>query len=164
MQFLPIAHGYTDLIGNGMLALLRNPSELKKLQDDPSLIKNAVEEMLRFDSPVVQSGRIQMTEAEIGGCPIGARQSVGTSLGAANRDPDVYPEPNRFDITRDDTHHQSFGGGIHYCLGAPLARLEAQIGIGALVARFPELRLAGGALEWRTVPGFRGLLRLPVLI
>ncbi len=154
----------TDLIGNGVLALLRNRDELKELQNDPSLVKNAVEEMLRFDSPVVQSGRIQMSDAEIGGCPISARQSVGTSLGAANRDPDVYPEPNRFDITREDTHHQSFGGGIHYCLGAPLARLEPQIAVGALVVRFPDLRLADGPLEWRTVPGFRGLTKLPVLI
>src|SRR5581483_10936955 len=155
----------TDLIGNGVYALLRNPEELRKLQQDPSLIKNAVEEMLRYDSPVTQSGRTPLEPIEIGGCAVAPGESVTPVLAAANHDPAIYPDPHRFDITRADTHHHSFGGGIHFCLGAPLARPEAQIGVGALVARFPNLRLAdAGAPEWRNVPSFRGLVRLPVRV
>ena len=153
----------TDLIGNGVLALLQHPGELQKLRDDPSLIKSAVEEMLRYDSPVVQTGRITQSETELDGCPVGKGESILTSLASANHDPSVYPEPDKFDITRGDTHHHAFGGGVHYCLGAPLARLEAEIGIGKLVQRFPKLRLASEPLEWRRLPSFRGLIELPVL-
>jgi cytochrome P450 len=152
----------TDLIGNGMLALLQNPEQLAALRGDPSLIKNAVEEMLRYSPPVMNTGRIPMEEKDVGGCPISAGQSVMPSLAAANRDPAVYPDPDNFDITREDTHHHSFGGGVHYCLGAPLARLETQIGVGRLVERFPNLRLAEQELEWKSVPAFRGLARLIV--
>jgi cytochrome P450 len=154
----------TDLIGNGTLALLRNPDELRKLRDDPSLIKNAVEEMLRYDPPVTETARIPLDGTEIRGCPIGGGESLVPVLAAANHDPAVYPEPHRFDITREDTHHHSFGGGVHFCLGAPLARLEAQIALTALVQRFQGLRLADAALEYRHIPGFRGLVRLEVLI
>jgi hypothetical protein len=153
----------TDLIGNGTLALLRHPDELRKLRADPSLIKNAVEEMLRYDPPVTETGRIPLAGTEFRGCPIGSGESLVPVMAAANHDPDVYPEPHRFDITRADTHHQSFGGGVHFCLGAPLARLEAQIALGALVARFPSLRLVDEALEYRRIPGFRGLVRLNVM-
>jgi len=151
----------TDLIGNGVYALLCNPGELRKLQDDPSLVKNAVEEMLRYDSPVTQSGRTPLQDIEVSGCPVGRGDSITPMLAAANHDPDVYPEPHRFDITRADTHHHAFGGGAHFCLGAPLARLEAQIAIGTLVRRFPGLRLDGD-VEWRRIPSFRGLAKLPV--
>lgn len=154
----------TDLIGNGVHALLQHPDELQKLRDDPTLIKNAVEEILRYDGPVVQTGRITLSDIELDGCPVSKGQSILTSLASANHDPDVYPEPDRFDITREDTHHHAFGGGVHYCLGAPLAKLEAEIGIGTLVRRFPEMRLADEPLEWRRLPSFRGLIRLPVLI
>jgi hypothetical protein len=154
----------TDLIGNGTLALLRNPDELRKLRDDPSLIKNAVEEMLRYDSPVTETGRIPLDGTEIRGCPISGGESLVPVLAAANHDPAVYPEPHRFDISRKDTHHHSFGGGVHFCLGAPLARLEAQIAVNALVQRFQGLRLADAELEYRHIPGFRGLVRLDVLI
>jgi len=154
----------TDLIGNGTLALLRHADELRKLREDPSLIRNAVEEMLRYDPPVTETGRIPLEGREIRGCPIGAGESVIPVLAAANHDPEVYPAPHRFDITREDTHHQSFGGGVHFCLGAPLARLEAQIALNALVQRFPGLRLAEAELEYRRIPGFRGLARLDVLI
>jgi len=153
----------TDLIGNGVLALLRHPDQLAALRADPSLIKNAVEEMLRFDGPVVQTGRIALSDVEIGGCPVGPGASILTSLAAANHDPAVYPDPDRFDVRREDIHHHAFGGGIHYCLGAPLARLEARIAIDTLVRRFPNLRLAGEPLEWRRLPSFRGLIQLPVL-
>ncbi len=154
----------TDLIGNGTLALLRNPDELRKLRDAPSLIKNAVEEMLRYDSPVTETGRIPLDGTEIRGCPISGGESLVPVLAAANHDPAVYAEPHRFDISRKDTHHHSFGGGVHFCLGAPLARLEAQIALTALVQRFQGLRLADAALEYRHIPGFRGLVRLDVLI
>jgi len=154
----------TDLIGNGVLALLRYPDELRKLRDDPTLIKNAVEEMLRYDSPVTQSGRMPLTDVEIGRCPVAAGQSVTPQLSAANHDPAAHTEPHRFDITREDTHHHSFGGGAHFCLGAPLARVEAQIAVGTLVRRFPSLRLADEPLEWKSVPSFRGVVRLDVLI
>jgi cytochrome P450 len=154
----------TDLIGSGVLALLQHPEELRKLRDNPEMIENAVEEMLRYDSPVQQTGRIPMSDVEFGGRTIAARQSITPQLGAANRDPSAYPEPSRFDISREDVHHHSFGGGAHYCLGAPLARLEARIGIGILVRRFTRLRLVDGPLEYRRIPSFRGLVKLDVLI
>jgi cytochrome P450 len=154
----------TDLIGNGVLALLRHPDQLAALHEEPDLIGNAVEEMLRFDGPVVQTGRVTLSEQEIEGHCIGPGESILTSLAAANHDPAIYQDPDRFDIMRGDVHHHAFGGGIHYCLGAPLARLEARIAIGTLVRRFPNLHLAGEPLEWRRLPSFRGLLRLPVLV
>lgn len=154
----------TDLIGNGTLALLSHPDQLRRLRDDPSLIKNAVEEMLRYDSPVTETARIPLAGTQIGGCPVDAGESLVPVLAAANHDPAVYPEPHAFDITRKDTHHHSFGGGAHFCLGAPLARLEAQIALNALVQRFPALRLGDAPLEYRHIPGFRGLVRLDVLI
>ncbi len=100
----------------------------------------------------------------IAGREIAAGQSVTPILGAANHDPAVYAEPERFDITRANTSHHSFGGGVHYCLGAPLARAEAQIAVSTMVHRFPKMRLAESPLEWRRVPGFRGLKRLPMLL
>ncbi len=147
----------TDLIGNGVRALLDNPNELAKLRTRPDLLANAVEEMLRYDSPVISSGRIANRTVEIHGCPMHPKQSLGVSLAAANRDPAVYPDPDRFDIERADTHHQSFGGGRHFCLGAPLARAEAQETIRALLNRFPTLLPAEREPRYRAIPGFRGL-------
>lgn len=147
----------TDLIGNGVKALLDNPGQLAKLRADPGLIGNAVEEMLRFDSPVTNSGRIADRAIDIGGCPVGKGESLSVSLAAANRDPDVYPEPDRFDIERDDTHHQAFGGGRHLCLGAHLARLEAQEAILGLLDRFPVLEHGSGGHRYAGVPTFRGM-------
>jgi cytochrome P450 len=154
----------TDLIGNGVWLLLRHPAELAKLRADPSLIDHAVEEILRVESPVVQSVRTPTADVAIRGCPMGRGESVVVFLAAANRDPEVYPEPDRFDVTRRDVHHQSFGGGAHFCLGAPLARLEARLAIGALLERFPHLRLADEAPVWRAVPVFRSLAKLRVLV
>ena len=147
----------TDLIGNGVKALLDYPEQWQALCNDPSLIVNAVEEMLRYDSPVVNSGRIANRDIEIGGCPIGKGESLSTSLGAANRDPSVYPDPDKFDIQREDTHHQSFGGGRHLCLGAHLARLEAQIAIVNLTQRFPNLCHSDKGYEYHAIPSFRGM-------
>jgi cytochrome P450 len=154
----------TDLIGNGVWTLLRHPDELRKLRQDPSLIDNAVEEILRFESPVVETARIATEDMAVGGCPIRRGESVLLSLAAANRDADVCSEPDRFDVTRPNVQHYSFGAGVHFCLGAPLARLEARLAIAALLERFPNLRLADEPLEWRAVPAFRGLARLSVLV
>lgn len=153
----------TDLIGNGVKALLDHPEQLARLRAHPELIRNAVEEMLRFDSPVVNSGRIANRDIAIGGCPVHRGESLSTSLAAANRDPAVYPDPDRFDIERADTHHQSFGGGRHLCLGAHLARAEAQEAILGLIARFPGLR-HGNGLRYHAIPSFRGMASFMVRI
>lgn len=147
----------TDLLGNGMKNLLGQPDQVRLLQDNPGLIENAVEEMLRYEGPVTFSGRIAVDDREIAGCPMHAGQSVTVSLGGANYDPRLHKDPHRFDITREDIDHVAFGGGRRYCLGAPLARMEAQIGVLTLLQRFPNIRLPQQELRWKTVPGFRGL-------
>ncbi len=147
----------SDLIGNGVKALLENPDQLARLQADPALLPNAIEEMLRFDPPVTQSGRIAPYDFELGGVEIKQGQSMTTVLAAANRDPEVYSDPDRFDIEREDTHHQAYGGGAHLCVGAHLARLEAREAIGALITRFPKIRASAKSYTWKRVPGFRGL-------
>ncbi|MFT4798341.1 MAG: cytochrome P450 [Candidatus Azotimanducaceae bacterium] len=147
----------TDLIGNGVKALLENPNQLQSLRDDPSMIKNAVEEMLRYDSPVVNSARIANRDIDIAGCPVQKGESLNTSLAAANRDPSVYPNPDKFDITRADNHHQSFGGGRHLCLGAHLARVEAQEAILGLLRRYPNLALSDKGYTYHAIPSFRGM-------
>lgn len=155
----------TDLIGNAVRLLLLNPGELAKLQADPSLINATVEEVLRFEGPVDVTGRIASSDTEIGGCPIKTRQSITTFLRAANRDPEVFDDPHSFNITRKHKPHVAFGGGAHICIGAPLARLEAQVALPRLFARFPNLKLADPTAEpeWRTLPFFRGLERLDLV-
>ena len=152
----------TDLIGNGVHALLEHPAEFDRLKSNPGLIENAVEEMLRYDSPVTDSGRFPLKPYETGGTAVEPGRSITTSLAAANHDPSVYPDPHKFDITREDTHHQSFGGGMRICLGAPLARLEAQIGIAKLVARFPDMKPGATPPRRRHLPSFRGFEKMPV--
>lgn len=147
----------TDLIGNGVKALLDHPEQLVKLRADPTLIENAVEEMLRFDSPVTNSGRIANRAVDFGGCPVHQGESLSTSLAAANRDPEVYPDPHVFDIERADTHHQSFGGGRHLCLGAHLARLEAQEAILGLLDRYAVVEHSPRGFTYSSVPSFRGM-------
>jgi hypothetical protein len=119
----------TDLIGNGVFALLQHPDQLAKLCAHPELVTNAVEEMLRYDPPVAQVGRFALEPLEIGGSELEAGQAMTCSLLAAGHDPAQHSEPHRFDIERADRTHLAFGGGAHYCLGAPLARAEAQIAI-----------------------------------
>src|SRR5262245_20044157 len=154
----------TDLVGNGLWLLLRHPEQARRLRAEPALVANAVEEILRCESSVVQTGRIAMSDVEIGGCPIRRGESIVTLLAAANRDPGEHPEPDRFDVARLDVQHRSFGGGAHFCLGAPLARLETQLAIAAFVRRFPRARLADQPVEWRALPAFRGPARLWVVV
>jgi cytochrome P450 len=149
----------TDLIGNGVKALLQHPEQLAKLRASPELIANAVEEMLRYDSPVTNSARIPDRDVSISGCPVAKGSSLSLSLAAANRDPGIYPDPDVFDIERADTHHQSFGGGRHLCLGAHLARLEAQEAILGLLQRYPNLALSERGLAYHAIPSFRGMAR-----
>ena len=152
----------TNLIGNGMLALLRNPDQLQKLQDDPSLIEPAVEEMLRFDGPVQATARVASERVEVGGRTVEPGQILFVLLGAANRDPAVFPEPDTLDITREDNRHLAFGHGLHFCLGAPLARIEAQIAFRTLLERKPNPRLATDEPEWNGNFILRGLKSLPL--
>ena len=148
----------TDLIGNGVLALLRNPDQLAKFCADPELVPNAVEEMLRYDAPVVTAGRFSLEPFEIDGKRVQPGQGVTCSLLAAGHDPAQHANPHSFDIGRADTTHLAFGGGAHYCLGAPLARAEAQIGISALFERFPGLHLdPQQAIRHKSAPTFNGL-------
>ena len=152
-----------NLIGNGLLALHRNPDQLQLLKSDPSLMANAIEELLRYDSSVQVTGRTTLEDVdEIGGIPLEKGQTVVCLLGSANRDPAVYPAPGRLDITRRDVRPLSFGGGIHYCVGAQLARIEGEIAIGTLLRRLPNLRLSDvDHPDWRQTFVLRGLNKLP---
>jgi pimeloyl-[acyl-carrier protein] synthase len=151
-----------NLIGNGLLALLRHPGELERLRAEPGLIGSAVEELLRFDSPVQRTARITNAEVVVGGKTLPAGAFVVTAIGAANRDPRHFPDPDRLDIGRTENRHIAFGFGIHFCLGAPLARVEGQLALGALMRRMPKLRLGDADLEWRESSTLRGLKALPV--
>jgi cytochrome P450 len=155
----------TDLISNGVLALLQHPDQLAKLRARPELMKNAVEEMLRFDPPVVQTGRITLAPLQIGGSALESGEWITASLMAAGHDPAVHQNPHSFDIERANTNHFAFGGGMHFCLGAPLARAEAEIAIGVLLERFPNLR-RDPSLSWRrkSVPVFNGIDALSVAV
>jgi hypothetical protein len=155
----------TDLIGNAVRLLLLNPAELAKLKADPKLINAVVEEVLRYEPPVDATGRVASRDMEIGGCPVHQKQALTLFLRAANRDPAVFAEPDRFDVTREKKPHVAFGGGAHICIGAPLARLEAQVALPRLFERFPALRLANPdeAPEWRMLPFFRGLQKLELV-
>jgi hypothetical protein len=155
----------TNLIGNGLLALLRHPAELARLRRDPALTESAVEELLRYDSPVQLTGRIVTEDLDFRGHRFRKGQMVILLLGAANRDPEVFPDPDRLDVARAENRHLSFGHGNHFCLGAQLARLEAEIALRELVQRFPDLRLGDEDPTWARVAVFlRGLKALPVLV
>ncbi len=166
MVFLLLIAGHettVNLIGNGMLALLRNPDQMKRLRDEPGMIKSAVEELLRFDGPLeTATERYAREDVEVAGTIIRRGELVYAVLGSANRDERQFPDPDRLDLSREPNKHLAFGLGVHYCLGAPLARLEGQIAIGALVGRFPDMRLTRRPLRWRRGLVLRGLRALPV--
>jgi cytochrome P450 len=151
-----------NLIGNGVLALLRNPEELRRLRTTPGLITTAVEELLRYDGPVQRTARVASDDASIGGRTIRKGEMVMPFIGAADRDPAHFPEPDRLDLGRADNRHIAFGWGIHFCLGAPLARVEGQIAINTLVRRLPRLALVSDTVEYRQSLTLRGLKALPV--
>src|SRR2546430_4327543 len=152
-----------NLIGNGLLALFRNPDQLELLKARPELITNAIEEFLRYDSSVQMTGRTALEDVELGGRHIPKGESVLCLLGSANHDPAVYPDhPERLDIDRPNVKPLSFGGGIHFCLGAQLARIEAEVAINTLLRRIPNLRLDDAEnAEWRPSFVLRGLKQLP---
>jgi cytochrome P450 len=168
MTFLLLIAGYVttvSLIGNGTLALLRHPDQLDALRGDPSLVPSAVEELLRFDGPVNPGlTRFALEDLKIGGVTIPRGDMVLLSIAAADRDPARFPEPDRLDVGSADPGHLAFGHGAHYCLGAPLARLEGQVAFAALLTRLPDLALATGvdALRWSGGGVLRGLRELPV--
>ena len=149
-----------NLIGNGILALLRHPAELARLRDDPELDRNAVEELMRYDGPIHITQRVTTGAIELPDATIPKGRIVILCLAAANRDPLAFPRPNRLDLTRPQPNHVGFGGGIHFCLGAALARVEARIVIPELVRRLPGLRLAGPRPTWRPSFTIRGLSAL----
>jgi cytochrome P450 len=152
----------TNLIGNGTLALLRNPSELARWRGDPSVAKTAVEELLRYDSPVHLTGRTAMEDVVVGGAEVKAGESLTLLLAAANRDPAEFADPAVLDIGRAENRHLAFSSGAHFCLGAALARVEGQIALTALVTRFPHLELAIDDLQWNPTTTLRGLQALPL--
>jgi pimeloyl-[acyl-carrier protein] synthase len=152
----------TGLIGNARLALLSHPGEMAKLRNDPALIRDGVEELLRYDSPVQFFGRNVLEDVTIDGKVIRKGQTIFILLGAINRDPAQFPDPDRLDITRKENRHLAFGYGIHFCLGAPLARIEGQIVIRTLIQRMKNLVLDMESVKWRDSLVVRGLKALPV--
>ncbi len=153
----------TNLLGNGLLALLQHPDQFEKLKADPSLAESAVEEMLRYHGSVQFIQRVARDDVLVGGKTIRKGQHVFLCVGAAAHDPEHFADPERFDITRKDNKHITFGAGPHFCLGAPLARLESRIAIATLVRRLPNLRLEGGPLHFRNNFNLRGLEKLSVV-
>jgi amino acid adenylation domain-containing protein len=152
----------TNLIGNGVLTLLRHPDQMERLRGDLSLIPSAVEEMLRFESPSQHTARLAPDDCELGGRQIRKRQAVIAVMAAANRDPGRFSDPDRFDIAREDNRHLAFGYAAHFCFGAPLARLEGQVVFESLLRRFPKFYLEPQDLAWRTNLGLRGLTSLKI--
>lgn len=153
----------TNLIGNGILALLRNPEQKEALATNPALIVSAVEELLRYDSPVQKMARIALSDIAVDGKQIKKGQLVCFCFGAANRDPEQFVTPQQLDIARKPNRHLAFGHGLHYCVGAALARLEGQIAVSSLLHRLPKVRLENESAEWHRDFTLRGLKSLPVV-
>jgi cytochrome P450 len=153
-----------NLIGNGMYTLLQHPEETAELREKPGIIRTAVEEILRYESPVQFTARVLKEEIEVCGQRIPQKWSILCMLGAANRDPKQFKEPNRLNLKRLNNQHLAFSAGPHFCIGSQLARLEGQIAILNLVQRFPEMKLTGPRPEWAATFGFRGLKTLSVIL
>ncbi len=151
-----------NVIGNGMLALLQHPDQFAQLRHNPTLVPSAVEEMMRYDTPLQLFRRWVLADVVYEGVELQQGMQIGLMFGAANRDPAVFDSPHMFDISRNPNPHIAFGGGVHYCLGAPLARLELQIAIKTLIERFPNLRIDGPAPSYRPAYVIRGLQSFPV--
>ena len=151
-----------NLIGNGLLALLQHPGQLELFRENDDLAISPIEELLRYDSPVQYSGRVARGDVELSGVTVHAGERLRAMIGAANRDPEVFADPDSLDLTRHPNPHVAFGAGIHFCLGAQLARLEGRIALAALVRRLPRLRIADAGVRWRPAPVLRGLETLPV--
>ena len=152
----------TNLIGNGVLTLLRHPDQLERLKQDTSLIPSAVEELLRYESPSQHTARLAPDDVVLGGKTIRKRQAVIAVMGAANRDPERFPDPDKLDLGRQDNRHVAFAWASHFCFGAPLARIEGQTAFATMLQRMPNLRLEAGPITWRENLGLRGLTSLPV--
>jgi pimeloyl-[acyl-carrier protein] synthase len=152
----------TNLIGNGVLTLLRHSDEFERLRNDLNLIPSAVEELLRYESPSQHTARICPEDTELGGKKIRKGQAVIAVMGAGNRDPERFPDPDRLDLGRTDNRHLAFGWASHFCFGAPLARIEGQLALEAIARRLSNLELEPGPLVWRDNLGLRGLTSLPV--
>ena len=153
-----------NLIGNGMYTLLQHPQQMAELREKPEMIRSAVEELLRYESPVQFTARVLKEDIEVCGQPIRKGWTVLCMLGAANRDPKQFKEPNRLDLARLNNQHLAFSAGLHFCIGAQLARLEGQIALLKLVERFPEMKCNSARPEWASTFGFRGLKNLPVIM
>ena len=161
---LAAGHGTTThLIGNGMMALLQQPAQYQLLREQPEIISTAVLELLRYDGPVQATSRQANSDLTLGNKQIAAGQNVIVSLGAANHDPARFAEPDQLNLQRQENHHLAFGQGIHYCLGAPLARLEIEIAFNTLLRRLPQPRLEAEQVQWETGMVFRGLSVLPLV-
>jgi cytochrome P450 len=152
----------TNLIGSGVLTLLRHPAQMKMLMDDPALISSAVEELLRFESPIQHTARVAHEDVTLGGKQIRRGQSVIAVIAAGNRDPERFHDPDTLDLKRPDNRHLAFGWAAHFCFGAPLARMEGQIAFGILLQRMHNLELASNRVVWHENLGLRGLTGLPV--
>ena len=153
-----------NLIGNGMYTLLRHPQQTTELRDNPEMIRSAVEELLRYESPVQFTARVLKEDIEICGQHIPKKWTILCMLGAANRDPKQFEEPNQLNLKRLNNQHLAFGAGPHFCIGSQLARLEAQVALSNLLRRFPEMKLIGPRPEWASTFGLRGLKGLPVTL
>ena len=152
----------TGLIGNGMLALQRHPDQLQLLKDDPGQIPAAIDELLRYDTPFQRGWRLAAQDTEIHGQQIRKGQTVSLIFGAACRDPEWFPEPDRFDVRREQPDQLAFGSGVHYCIGAPLARREAEIAFATILRRLPDIHLGAGEIEWAESNTFHNIQSMPM--
>jgi len=152
----------TNLIGNGLLTLIKQPEDLAQLRDDPSIIEAAVEELIRYETPSQHTARLAPADMTLGGKQIRKRQAVMAVMAAGNRDPEQFPDPDRLNLTRSPNRHLAFGWAAHFCFGAPLARIEGQVAFETLLRRLHGLALASEPLAWRQNLGLRGLTALPV--